>query len=109
MATIGTHTAYNNIVNMGIYDGIFSQNLPTTGLALASGKLALLHTYPTTTGASWVGAFTQWNNLMGDPAILLWTDTPSSFNVEHVSSINVGSNMIDVTVKDASNEPISGA
>ena len=108
-ATWNTHTLFNNIVAMGMYDGIFSQNLPTTGLALASGKLALLHTYPTNSGESWVGAFTQWNNLMGDPAILLWTDTPSSFSVEHVSSINIGSNVLDITVKDELNQPISGA
>ena len=108
-ATWNTHTLFNNVVAMGMYDGIFSQDLPTTGLALASGKLALLHTYPTNSGESWVGAFTQWNNLMGDPAVLLWTDTPSSFTVEHENFLNVGSNVLDIAVRDESNQPVSDA
>ena len=78
-------------------------------MALAAGKLALLHTYPSSSGESWVSAFTQWNNLMGDPAILLWTDTPSNFNVSHPSSINIGSNIIDVTITDESGNPIKDA
>ena len=45
-ATSGTHTAFNNIFDMGIYNGIFIENGTTTGEALAFGKLALLKTYP---------------------------------------------------------------
>ena len=108
-ATWNTHTLFNNIVAMGMYDGIFSQQLPTTGLALASGKLSLLHTYPSNSGSSWVGAFTQWNNLMGDPAVLLWTDTPQELNVSHPTSITIGSNIVDINVKDQNNEPIKNA
>ena len=108
-ATWNTHTLFNNIVAMGMYDGIFSQNLPTTGLALASGKLALLNTYPGNNASSWVGAFTQWNNLMGDPAVLLWTDTPSNFNVTHLPSMTIGSNIMDINIKDESNQPIKDA
>ena len=105
-ATWNTHTLFNNIIAMGMYDGIFSQDLPTTGLALASGKLALLHTYPGNNASSWVGAFTQWNNLMGDPAVLLWTDTPSNFNVSHPSYLNIGSNIMDINITDNSNQSI---
>ena len=108
-ATWNTHTLFNNIVAMGMYDGIFSQDLPTTGLALASGKLSLLHTYPGNSASSWVGAFTQWNNLMGDPAVLLWTDTPENFNVTHPSSLTIGTNIMDIYITDNSNEPVEGA
>tara|TARA_B100002051_G_scaffold187426_2_gene177481 strand:- start:15687 stop:19238 length:3552 start_codon:yes stop_codon:yes gene_type:complete len=108
-ATWNTHTLFNNIVAMGMYDGIFSQNLPTQGLALASGKLALLHTYPGNSASSWVSAFTQWNNLMGDPAVLLWTDTPSNFNVTHPPSLTIGSNIVDINIRDNSNQPIKDA
>ena len=108
-ATWNTHTLFNNIVAMGMYDGIFAQDLPTTGLALASGKLALLHTYPGNSASSWVGAFTQWNNLMGDPAVLLWTDTPSNFNISHPSSLTIGSNIMDINITDNSNQAVEGA
>ena len=46
---------------------------------------------------------------MGDPAVLLWTDTPSNFNVSHPSSINIGSNIIDVAITDESGNPIKDA
>ena len=45
-ATSGTHTAYNNIFDMGIYNGIFSEKATYAGEALQYGKLALLNTYP---------------------------------------------------------------
>ena len=46
MATTGTHTAYNNIVGMGVYDGIFSKNLWYAGAATTNGDLAIIATYP---------------------------------------------------------------
>ena len=106
-ATWNTHTLFNNIVDMGIYDGIFSRDLTTTGAALANGKLALLNTYPT--HLDWVGAFTQWNNLMGDPAIPLWTDTPTVMAVDYPQSINLGTNVLDVDVFDSDGDPIENA
>ena len=108
-ATWNTHTLFNNIVAMGMYDGIFSQNLSTTGLALASGKLTLLYTYPSNSASSWVGAFTQWNNLMGDPAVLLWTDTPSELDVSARTALNIGSNIMDINVTDENNLPVENA
>ena len=51
MAVIGTaqpytHTAFNNIVTMGIYDGIFIKNVQTAGEALIYGQLELANIYP---------------------------------------------------------------
>ena len=74
-ATWNTHTLFNNIVDMGMYDGLFADKVGTAGAALASGKLALYNTY-SNDPYQWIDAFTQWNNLMGDPATHLWTTTP---------------------------------
>ena len=93
---------------MGIYDGIFSRDLLTAGLALANGKLSLLNTYPTNPD-EWVSAFTQWNNLMGDPSVALWTDTPFSFSVEHPSSLNIGDNIMEINITNNLNQPIKDA
>ena len=41
MSTTGTHTAYNNIIDMGIYDGIFSKNLSYGGSAVTNGRIAI--------------------------------------------------------------------
>ena len=73
-ATSSTHTVPNNIVDMGIYDGIFAKGVSTAGGALVSGKMALHSTYPQDP-YSMTYKFTHWNNLMGDPTLNLWTDT----------------------------------
>ena len=36
-ATIGTHTMYNNAMNLGVYEGIFTHNVSTAGEALNYG------------------------------------------------------------------------
>tara|TARA_B100000315_G_scaffold260753_1_gene324833 strand:+ start:1354 stop:6642 length:5289 start_codon:yes stop_codon:yes gene_type:complete len=107
-ATWNTHTLFNNIVDMGIYDGIFSDGVETAGAALAKGKLALYMTYPTNPDL-WVSAFTHWNNLMGDPATHLWSDTPQELFVEFPASINYGTNLVDITVIDENNNPVEDA
>ena len=45
-ATTGTHTLFNNIMSMGIFDGIFPKDLKTAGAAVANGRLSLYSTYP---------------------------------------------------------------
>ena len=96
-ATWNTHTLFNNIIDMGIYDGIIAKNIETAGGGLAHGKLVLLSAYPTDP-YNWVSAFTQWNSLMGDPATHLWTDTPDYINVQFEENIPFGTNFLDVHV-----------
>ncbi len=96
-ATWNTHTLFNNIVNMGIYDGILAKGITTAGGGLAHGKLALFNAYPTNP-YNWVNAFTQWNNLMGDPATHLWTDTPEYLTVQFEEEIPFGTNFLDIEV-----------
>ena len=107
-ATTGTHTRFNNIVDMGIFDGIFPKGLETTGAALANGKLALYNTYPSNL-SNWVSIFSHWNNLMGDPATHLWTKKPVVLDVYHDTEIQLGSNFIDIEVQDEFGGAIEGA
>ncbi|MDP6936757.1 MAG: C25 family cysteine peptidase [Candidatus Marinimicrobia bacterium] len=107
-ATWNTHTLFNNIVDMGTYQGLFADEVETAGAALASGKLALLNTYPNNTD-DWVSAFTQWNNLMGDPATHLFTDTPTVLSVAHESSVTEGTNFLDVSVHNENGDMVQNA
>ena len=107
-STSSTHTVPNNIVDMGIYDGIFAKGLSTAGYALVSGKLALHNTYPTNP-SSLVTKFSHWNNLIGDPAVHLWTDTPQYLDVSHDLSINSGTDYMSIDVTDQSGNAIEGA
>ena len=107
-ATWNTHTLFNNIVDLGIYNGLLADDVETAGAALASGKLALNNTYPGDP-YGWISAFTQWNNLMGDAATHLFTDTPEVFSVSHNSEISYGTNYLQVEVLNSSNLPVSNS
>tara|TARA_B100001142_G_scaffold136277_1_gene137724 strand:- start:494 stop:4462 length:3969 start_codon:yes stop_codon:yes gene_type:complete len=107
-ATTGTHTAYNNIVDMGIYEGLFSSSLTHAGAAVTNGRLALFETYPSNPGDC-VGAFSAWNNLIGDPALHLWTDTPKDFSISYPSTIALGSNHLEFTVLDSDGNSVDNA
>ena len=107
-STLSTHTAYNNIVAMGMYDGIFPKQLESAGAALANGKLSLYLTYYSTQYQG-VQRFTHWNNLMGDPATHLWTDTPIDLLVIYPSEIPFGTNYIDVEVMDVFGNSVENA
>jgi len=107
-ATASTHTAPNNIVDMGVYDGIFSRGIATSGGGLFAGKLSLFKTYPDNQG-NITSEFTGWNNLMGDPAIALWTDTPVPLNADYPDLIGLGTNYLPITVTTDTGEPVEGA
>ena len=108
VSTTGTHTMYNNILHMGIFEGAFSRGMYHAGAALAQGKLALLKTYPTNP-YSCVTKFSQWANLMGDPALHLWTDKPKDFIVDHVHELPSGINLLEATVTDENGDPVADA
>ena len=107
-ATTGTHTLFNNIMSMGIFDGIFPKDLRTAGAAVANGRLSLYWTYPSDPSNK-VSIFSHWLNLMGDPALHLWTDTPTEINAEFNNSISWGTNFIDVTITDENNGAVEDA
>lgn len=107
-ATSSTHTAPNNILQMGIYDGIFSRGVKTAGGSLVNGKITLFNNYMANS-SDMVSNFTRWNNLMGDPVLNLWTDTPQEIIVEHASHINWGTNYLEVSVEDVNGLKVSDA
>jgi hypothetical protein len=110
MATTGTHTAYNNIVGMGVYDGIFSKDLWYAGAATTNGDLAIVATYPNPNSAENAAeAFSKWSNLIGDPALHLWTATPTNFNFFHPTTISLGTTMEELHITDENGTAVEGA
>ena len=108
VSTLSTHTAYNNIVHMGMVEGIYSKGMNHAGASLANGKLALLKTYPTNPNNA-VSKFSAWPNLMGDPALHLWKDNPHDFSIDTPATIPVGTNSIDVSVLDENGNSVEDA
>ena len=107
-ATVGTHTQFNNLMDMGIYNGIFTQGVETAGAALAAGKMALINTYPGNP-VHYVDIFCHWNNLIGDPGLHLWTDTPTVVTVQHPETILAESDIIHIEVTDENGAPVQDA
>ena len=101
-----THTAFNNIVSMGIFEGIYQHETQTAGAALLYGKLALMDTYPEDPNGN-VYLFSSWNNLMGDPLTHLWTKNPKSLIVDHDFIVSSSSNHFSVSVIDSEGRPMS--
>ena len=96
-----THTAFNNIVTMGMYEGIFINGATTTGEALQYGHLVLHEIYPQNPNNN-AYYFSAWNNLMGDPALHLWTDTPKDFVIDGLpSEIALGTNYLDLVIRNS--------
>ena len=102
-----THTAFNNIVDMGIFEGIFIDGATTAGEAVVYGKLALEEIYPQNPNDN-VYLFSTWNNLLGDPALQLWTSSPSTMVVQHDQMVINGSNNFQVIVSTQAGMPIEG-
>ena len=108
VSTLETHTAYNNIVHMGIYDGIFSRGMYHAGAALANGKISLFNTYPSNPNYA-VSKFSAWPNLIGDPALHLWTDVPNDFVIDAPDALPGGIQNLYVTIYDQNGDEVEDA
>ena len=107
-ATLGTHTMFNNMVDMGFYYGALIDNISSAGGALMAGKLWLSRTYPSNPN-QYVDTFTHWNSLMGDASLQMWTSYPEMLNVSHSYSLMKGTNFIDFNLTDSGGNPIEDA
>ena len=103
-----THTLFNNIVDMGIYEGLFIGDAKTAGESLAYGKLALNDVYPENPNDN-VYLFSVWNNLIGDPATHLWKSSPNELFVSHNDTFIKGSNNFQVLVENLWGYPVEDA
>ncbi len=107
-ATTGTHTMFNNIVDLGFYYGVFGEGMMSPAGALARGKIHLLQAYPTNP-SNYVSIFTHWNSLMGDPAVRMWTKVPEYIVVGFLPIVSKGTNYIDIQVNYTNGTPVSDA
>ncbi len=96
-ATSGTNTRCNNVVDVGIFGGIFNHGLTSAGAALFNGKYELWQSYQEV-ASNLVNNFSWWNNLMGDASLQLWTGIPEQIVVTHESTIPAAATALPVTV-----------
>ncbi len=106
LATSYTHTVFNNIVDAGIYHTIFVEKQFSPGIALAKAKFEMWRNFPTNPH-DFVSKFSYWNNLMGDPALHLWTGTPEQLQVSLPDNLEEGMNSFRVEVADNEGNPVN--
>lgn len=107
-ATSGTNTRCNNVVDLGMYFGIFNEGITQAGNALVRGKLELFNAY-STINTAFVDNFSKWNNLAGDPGLELWTGPIQYMQAQVPDQLTLGQNQLNVIVRDLQNNPISGS
>ena len=108
MSTSGTHTTFNNCLNAGIYDGIFTYGMRSMGEALLNAKLYIKQVYGSNHDTQ-ANYFAHWCNLMGDPTVEVFTQIPNVFNLACADVLPLGSNLLDVEVTDSSGTGVENA
>ncbi len=107
MATSSTHTSFNNTLNGGIINGLFTHGMRTMGEAMLNGKLYLHQIYGVSSPSN-AQNFAMMGNLMGDPTLEVFVGIPGEFSVDMPVSIPVGLSLLDIAVT-SSGAPIEGA
>ncbi len=101
-STPGTVVQYNNMMSGGVWKGIYKDGLYAFGWGLNSGKYELWRAYDGFNNNYM--EFMDWNNLMGDPGTIIWTDIPQPMNVSYPEQFNTGANLFHVEVTDPEND-----
>ncbi len=107
-ATLGTHTAYNNALDAGIFSGLYVQDFRTIGEALQFGKFTLWEIY---SGSQYetMQFFVHNNNLMGDPSLQVWKSDPLTMNASYPATVPPGTDQIAIRMTKSSGSALSNA
>ncbi|MDK9699463.1 MAG: C25 family cysteine peptidase [bacterium] len=97
-STSGTHVTWNNIIATGIYYGYGVLGMHQPGPMLWQGKFQLWRNCNGFQNSQ-VTSFSQWNNLMGDPTIYMWSGVPRQLNATIPQQISLGQNRLEFTVR----------
>lgn len=101
-----THTAYNNLLATSALRAIFGDEIYPQGWATMAGKLALYSHYADRGDIqhsenrgmeAWLTLFYIYN-LMGDPAVDLYTAMPERLSVDHAETLVHGDSYFEVIV-----------
>ncbi|MCF7918991.1 MAG: hypothetical protein K9N06_03635 [Candidatus Cloacimonetes bacterium] len=106
--TTGTHTPFNNALALGIWGGIFRDDIFSMGGAVLQGKYYLWLTFPQNP-SNYVYNFSHWNTLMGDGSLELWTRVPQTLTASYIETIPFGSSYYLVSVMDSIGNAAEGA
>ena len=107
-ATSSARTVVNRAFAAGLVDAMANHNIEHLGSCMSLAKALLQMIYGMTDVLAQNHA--RWNNLMGDPALSIWTDVPEATTVAHPLALIVGARSVTVAVRRAAdNQPVADA
>ncbi len=109
---VHTHTQFNNVINVGLYSGIFDLGMNELGPALWHGKLNLWRNYYQSEYLPFGQSAEFYHHvyvILGDPGMAIWTDTPQQLTVDHPTLLNRSDDHISLTVQDEMGAGIANA
>ncbi|MEO0244012.1 MAG: C25 family cysteine peptidase [candidate division WOR-3 bacterium] len=106
-----THTRWNNCMDYGFYGGLLYDNINTLGSLTLRSKFEIYKNFYDGTQANMDSIAYNFYayNLLGDPSLMIWTDTPESLHVIHPSSIPIGIITFSVRILDRNSTPVKKA
>ena len=111
--TWNTHTQYNNVLDLGIYEALFTDSTRNIGASIVSGKMQVESQFaPYIQSYSSVyevvkTLFSQYT-LLSDPELLTRAAVPTTIIVAHPDSVSLGQSTLDISVEDESGNPVTG-
>lgn len=105
----GTSTRWNNCMDYGIYQAIFDRGITTLGPAMYCGKLEQLINFPLRADSEDLVIYFHVYNLLGDPALKMWTGVPQGIVVSYPNEYPVGTGSFLVSVHDLRENPVENA
>lgn len=97
-----TKTPFNNCNFEGIYQGITNEDITNCAEIMLRGKMEMYLNYPRC--HEWGNALNSDQfyfytyNLLGDPTLDIWVDTPKNMTVDHLDQLNTGETYFEVMV-----------
>ena len=97
-----TQTSWNNCIDLGIYQGITQEDLFKCGEMLLRGKMELYNNYPN--NHAWIVNHSDQfyfyvYNLLGDPGLAIWTDTPKEVDLIFAEQLPFGANYVELQIE----------
>jgi len=105
-----TNTKWNNAIYAGFFEGLLEENLYRIGQSALRSKLELYYGFPEDIASDGlVNFYFHTYNILGDPELAIWTDTPALMALEIPDQIQPGSKMVTARVTTLGGTPLGGA
>ncbi len=107
---LGTHTKWNNPILIGYCWGFLEEDIYNFASAAFRGKLHQYNTFPShNSPGGRIEEYHHTYNTLGEPEFEIRTAIPRSMTVTYLSTIPVGTNMMQVHVAGSGGLPLEGA